>query len=87
MKGLIEKLALWGSKLMYADVLTKSKRTTVNSPSEFVPVQVKKSVSSIKSAEPCVIRLILKNGIECILPDGIESKRIKEVVEVLVSSN
>lgn len=68
----------------HASILIKSKRMTApNNAPEFVPVQVKKSIDPIKSAESCVIRIILKNGIECILPDEIESKHIKEVVEIL----
>lgn len=55
----------------------------INQTSQFLPVQVKKSTLPVKATEHSSIRLILKNGIECILPDGIESKRIKEVIEVL----
>ena len=49
-----------------------------------MPIEIKKSVVPHKITEPRGIRLILKNGIECVLPDEIEGKRIKEVVEVLL---
>lgn len=68
----------------YADTLTKPKHKKVNTVSEFVPIEVKKSIATHKITESKCIRLILKNGIECILPDEIDGKRIKEVVEVLL---
>jgi len=68
----------------YADTLTKPKHKKVNTASEFVPVEVKKSIVTRKITEPSSIRLILKNGIECVLSDEINSKRIKEVVEALL---
>jgi hypothetical protein len=69
----------------YADILTKPKvnNRKLNNASEFIPVEIKKSISPNKNVDTYAIRLILKNGIECVLPDGIDSKRIKEVVEAL----
>ncbi len=67
----------------YADILTKPNNTKINTTPQFVPVEIKKTISPNKNVNTCAIRLILKNGIECVLPDGIDSKRIKEVVEAL----
>lgn len=47
-----------------------------------VPINVKDPVISETN---CDIRLVLKNGLECILPSYFDNKRLKEIIEVLMS--
>lgn len=50
----------------------------------FLPVQIKGPKMETPEKETS-IRFILKTGLECILPSAIDNKRMKEIIEVLVS--
>ena len=50
-----------------------------------VPVEIKKAVDVHKLAESQSIRFLLKNGMECVLPSAMDIRRLKEIIEVLVT--
>ena len=52
--------------------------------STLIPIQIKDSARKAIANE-CSIRLLLKNGLECVLPSSIGNKRMKEIIEVLIS--
>lgn len=66
----------------YLDKLVR--RETRANVKNFVPVEIKDTTFVRLPAEAMELRLILKNGIECVQPEGISGRRIKEVIEVLV---
>lgn len=68
----------------YADKLNEPKAKGFSPVENFLPIKVKHSEFVSSSSEGGTVRLILKNGIECVLADGVSSQRIKEVVEVLL---
>jgi hypothetical protein len=50
-----------------------------------VPIEIKKAAENHKLPEAQVIRFLLKNGMECVLPNAMDIKRLKEIIEVLVT--
>jgi hypothetical protein len=68
----------------YSNKLKHSKPEILTNVKKFIPVD-SKNLSSVNSVSvPSELRLILKNGIECVLPEGVSSRWIKEVIGVLV---
>ena|ERR1700722_5969979 len=53
------------------------------SPSLVMPIEIKKIETPKLIETP--IRFLLKNGLECILPSSIETKRLKEIIEVFIT--
>lgn len=67
----------------HADTLKESKHKKIKDNPDFLPVEVTPLFQNKECINQLSIRIILKNGIECILPEGITGDYIKEVVEVL----
>ncbi len=68
----------------YADKLNQPKAKKFSNVENFVPIEIKPSRFVSSAPEPASLRIILKNGIECVLADRVSSQRIREVVEVLL---
>lgn len=66
----------------YLDKLNRPKPKPLSSLENFVPVEIKSPISAVTQFSE--LRLILKNGIECVLPESVSSKRIRDVVEALL---
>lgn len=66
----------------YLDKLNCPKTKPLSSVENFIPVEIKSPISIVTQFSE--LRLILKNGIECVLPESVSGKRIREVVEVLL---
>jgi hypothetical protein len=49
-----------------------------------IPIQIK-SETAKRSDKGHQIKLVLKNGMKCILPSEIDKKSLKEIIEVLLS--
>ncbi len=54
------------------------------SHSLLMPIEIKK-IENPKPIEALPLRFLLKNGLECILPSAIDSKRLKEIIEVFIT--
>ncbi|MES2661793.1 MAG: hypothetical protein V4629_00665 [Pseudomonadota bacterium] len=67
----------------YADTLTKPKKQNLNKEPVFVPIEIKPSARVNTVAKPAYIRIILRNGIECILSEEFNVRPIKDLIEVL----
>jgi hypothetical protein len=48
-----------------------------------MPIEIKKVENHKLTETP--IRFLLKNGMECILPSAIDTKRLKEIIEVFIT--
>jgi hypothetical protein len=68
----------------YANKLNQPKDKRFSNVENFVPIEIKPSTFVSLPSESVALRLILKNGIECVLVEGVSSQRIREVVEVLL---
>jgi hypothetical protein len=68
----------------YSNKPNQPKAKRLSQVENFVPIEIKHSRFFNLPSEPATLRLILKNGIECVLPEGVSSQRIREVVEVLL---
>jgi hypothetical protein len=53
-------------------------------PKSIIPIQIKHRIAK-QSENEYHIMLILKNGLECVLPGTINKKELKEIIEVLTS--
>jgi hypothetical protein len=71
-------------KLLKMNENKENSKDVTASTSPMIPIQIKNHTPKYAEKE-CHIKLILKNGLECILPSTIDKKSLKEIVEVLTS--
>lgn len=69
----------------YEGELRKKEFKKASDNSSFIPIKLKNSVlaTNKNTDNQSSIRIIFKNGTECLIPEGINKNYLKEIIEVL----